>query len=256
LNKIKDYENYNSSMKKSLLDKIFFIDKIEEVDYIVDYGCADGTLIKFLNNLFPDYKYLGYDIDPKMIELSNSQNECDNIYFCDNWEAIERIIKDKKSCVILSSVIHEVYAYGTRKDVDVLWKRVFEDGFDYIVVRDMIPSSTIDKRADINDVSNILKKANKNHLFEFERKWGSIENNKNLIHFLLKYRYTENWVREVNENYFPLLREEFLSSIPNNYEIDFHEHFVLPFFKNSVFKDFGIRIKDNTHFKIILKKEN
>ncbi|MGA1049083.1 MAG: hypothetical protein ACO3UU_13830, partial [Minisyncoccia bacterium] len=41
-------------------------------------------------------------------------------------------------------------------------------------------------------------------LISFEKVWGSIfKDYRNFIHFLLKYRYTDNWEREVNENYLP-----------------------------------------------------
>lgn len=250
--KITNYSVYNAGMKKSLLDKIFFMDKID-ANIIVDYGCADGTLINFLNMLFPEYEYIGFDIDQDMLNLASYKTKGDNILFTSNWETVENRILGKKSAVLLSSVIHEVYAYGTRRDVEDVWKRVY-NGFDYVVIRDMVPSSTMDKVSDINDVKNILKKAMGHTLREFEQVWGSIEQNKNLIHYLLKYRYTDNWSREVRENYFPINREELLATIPDGYDIEFHEHFILPFIKNDVKERFNIDIKDNTHLKLILKK--
>jgi len=251
-NNILDYSTYNEGMKKSLLDKIFFMDKIDS-NIIVDYGCADGTLIHFLSLLFPEYTYIGFDIDDKMLEKAKNKCHESNHIFTSNWDNVESLIKNKKATVLLSSVIHEVYAYGTRKDVDNVWERVF-NGFEYIVIRDMIPSISMDKPSNINDIQKVMKKGESRLLRDFEQVWGSIEQNKNLIHFLLKYRYTDNWDREVRENYFPISREELLTSIPDNYEIEFHEHFILPFIKNVVKNDFNIEIKDNTHLKLILRK--
>lgn len=37
----------------------------------------------------------------------------------------------------------------------------------------------------------------------------------------MKYKWVENWAREVRENYFPITIEEFLSKVPNNYVIDY-----------------------------------
>ena len=38
---------YNDGMRKSMLDKIWFLDKIDgSIDTIYDYGCADGSLLK------------------------------------------------------------------------------------------------------------------------------------------------------------------------------------------------------------------
>lgn len=254
---ITDYSVYNEGMRKSLLDKIFFMDKID-ARVIIDYGCADGTLIHFLHTLFPEYQYIGYDIDEEMLQQARSKFDEDDmvgsILFTSDWEEVKRYSKSDVSAVLLSSVIHEVYAYGTRRDVDVMWDRIFTDDFDYIVIRDMVPSISMDKKSDINDVKNVMRKADPGHLRDFEQVWGSIEQNKNLIHYLLKYRYNDNWSREVKENYFPINREELLSSIPDSYNIEFHEHFILPFVRNTVKKDFSISIKDNTHIKLILKK--
>lgn len=249
-----DYDEYNDEMKKSLLDKIFFMDKID-TEIIVDYGCADGTLIHFLHSLFPDYLYIGYDTDEKMLDLATDKFDgTDSVIFTNDWDKVERYSKNKMSTIVLSSVIHEIYAYGTRKDVDIFWNRVFKNDWYNIVIRDMIPSVSIDKRSDINDIRAIMQKANRGHLYDFERVWGNIENNKNLIHFLLKYRYEDNWNREVMENYFPVMREELLTKIPENYKITYHDHFILPFIKKSVNHDFGIEIKDSIHLKIILEK--
>lgn len=252
--KIINYNVYNEGMRKSLLDKIFFIDKID-ARVIVDYGCADGTLIEFMASLFPEYTYIGYDIDPGMLERAKEKCGLDKKFiFTSDWEVVKEAVRGQRSAVILNSVIHEIYAYGTRRDVDDMWQHIFSDGFDFIVIRDMISSITLDKRSDINDVKNILRKGDSRLVRDFENVWGSIEQNKNLIHFLLKYRYTDNWSREVRENYFPISREELLASVTDDYEVEFHEHFILPFFKNTVKKDFGIDVKDNTHIKLILRR--
>lgn len=49
---IANIEIYNESMIKSLIDKLFFLDKIDNVKCIVDYGCANGALIALLRRFF------------------------------------------------------------------------------------------------------------------------------------------------------------------------------------------------------------
>jgi len=256
MNEIEDISLYNERMKKSLLDKLFFIDKIDAKVFL-DFGCADGSLIKFLRTLFPDYVYLGYDISEDMIEAAKNNNPDIENNFSSDWGIIEsKLAKTNgKNAIILSSIIHEVYAYSTLSDINVFWSRVYNSNFDYIVMRDMVPSRAIDRPSDINDIVKVYREANQTSLSSFEKRWGSVENNKNLVHFLLKYRYTDNWAREVNENYIPITREEVLSNIPAHYKVAFHEHFVLPYLKTIVEKDFNIDIKDNTHLKLILRKQ-
>lgn len=263
-NKIADLSSYNEGMKKSLLDKVFFLGHID-AEIFVDFGCANGELIKFLNMLFPNYIYIGYDISLEMLSCAHD-NLADengqipkNIFLSCDWdEIISQIIprfdKSAKKCVILSSIIHEVYSYSNLLENDLFWNRIFGSEFDYIAVRDMIPKRTIDRKSDINDIKNIRKYANKAHLLDFETVWGSIEQNKNLVHFLCKYRYVNNWEREVKENYFPLYAESFLEHITDDYVIEYYDEFTLPYLYRNVEKDFKISIKDTTHLKCILRK--
>jgi ribosomal protein L11 methylase PrmA len=78
---------------------------------------------------------------------------------------------------------------------------------------------------------------------------------KDVIHYFLKYRYIENWSREVRENYLPLLIEEILLKIPSDkYRVKHFEHYALPYFKDKVSEDFDLDIKTPTHFKLLLEK--
>ena len=104
-------------------------------------------------------------------------------------------------------------------------------------------------------VKKIINKTDTKHLKDFEHIWGSISNKKNMLHYLLKYRYTNNWAREVEENYFPCTVEEHLAKIPDTYELVHFEHFVLPFHKEVVKKDFDIDFVEPTHIKMILKRK-
>ena len=252
LTDIKNYETYNQRMDKSMLDKLFFVDKID-TDLIVDFGCANGTLLKNIFKFCPDIARIGYDIDHTMV----MEYSCKESPITSNWDSIiEYVNKSKNPTLILSSVIHEVFHYGSKLDITDFWNKVFNTGFKYIVIRDMMPSHSIDKPSCINDVKKIYHKfLGSKALTDFERIWGSIENNRQMVHFLLKYKYlTPNWEREVRENYLPLFREDLLAKIPIEYDVVFHEHYVLPYLLQTVKTEIGIEIKDNTHIKMILKK--
>ena len=48
---ISNYISYNSGMNKSYLDKIFFLDKIEGIESILDFGCACGDILKHIHDI-------------------------------------------------------------------------------------------------------------------------------------------------------------------------------------------------------------
>ena len=248
LKPISDYATYNGRMELSMIDKLFFADKVQP-DLVVDFGCADGSLLRHLKELKPELDVIGFDTDP------NTGSNFVNI--AHNWGLIEELIKKAKDpSLILSSVIHEVCHYASRAEIDDFWQKVFGSNFRYIIIRDMVPSRSIDRPSCINDVKKAYHKfLHTKALTDFEGIWGSIESNRQLLHFLLKYRYlTPNWDREVRENYLPITREDLLAKIPNEYDVLFHEHYVLPFIWQSVKNDTGIEIKDPTHIKLILKR--
>lgn len=259
---IGDREEYNALMEKSLMDKLFFVDKIDP-DVVLDFGCATGSLLEHIALWIPDGGFVGYDIDDEMIDGAESKflDRTDNKFtFCRNWDQVLKHIElahkhGKKIAVVLSSIIHEVYHYSEPTEVDQFWRRIFGSGFDYIVIRDMMPSHSIDRPSDMNDVARVYHKfLHTPQLQDFTNVWGSVENNRQLTHFLLKYQYqSPNWEREVKENYLPLFREDLLAMIPREYRVIYHEHYVLPYIRRKVRTDLGIELKDPTHLKLILE---
>lgn len=256
-NAIQNIEIYNDRMAKTLIDKLFFIDKVD-ADVFIDFGCADGTVLGYLHDLFPNNYYVGYDINPDMITIAKEKNIDKNIKFYSDIEDVKAYLKNfdskHKVCLILNSVIHEIYSYSSYEQIEDFYKFAFSDLFDYIAIRDMMPNQSINRPADITDIARVRAFANQSQLSEFEDIFGSIDNNKNLIHFLLKYKYIENWNRECRENYFPITTQQFLKRIPRNYCIDYYTEFLLPYAKRTIYEDFQINVKDTTHLKIILRK--
>lgn len=264
---------YNKEMQKGMEDKLFFINQLpQNQEYVfVDFGCADGAMINALTEIFkdrPSFHYIGYDISETMIDLARTNYHGPvnaNVTFRSEWNKIIdyiNVLKDVwgnkyKYVVILSSVIHEVYSYANDKDdIDVFWNNITKSDFDYVVIRDMCPSSDIDRDADENIENAIrLNKKFGIQLKDFENKWGSIHNNKNLIHFLLKCRWVVNWERELNENYFPVSVELLLSYF-NNFNIDYFKRFRVHFLDNYFNDEFKIELNDYTHIKAIFTKKH
>ena len=249
MDKVSTLEIYGQRMEKSLLEKLFFIDKVfEPVETVLDFGCANGVMIKMMQQLFPEYHYIGYDISPEMIALAKQHIPGADFYT--DWDEIR--CDPGKTLINISSTLHEVCHYGTEDSIRIFWDRLFHSGFRYIAIRDMMLSDHIKLMSDEADVRK-ARKLFPDKLAEYERIWGPISIRFNLIHYLLKYRYTENWDREVRENYFPVTKEALLAKVPDCYEVIYQEHYTLPFIKQQINQDCGITVNDYTHFKLLLK---
>jgi SAM-dependent methyltransferase len=269
--KFSNIKYYNKEMQKGMEDKLFFVDRLpQDQDYVfVDFGCADGTMINALTEIYADNKdnhYVGYDISETMIDIAKTNYHGPygaNVRFHSDWKDVQNhitVMKDTwgdkyKFVLILSSVIHEVYSYGDVHSIHDFWDHTVNSDFDYIIVRDMCPSGDIDRDASSDLVEAIMSKRSVGiQLEQFQNKWGSILNNKNLIHFLLKYRWKVNWGRELNENYFPIYVNDLIENMKSNYKIDYLERFRVPFLDKCFKNDFGIELNDYTHVKAIFSK--
>lgn len=258
MEEINNMNDYISGMQKSYIDKLFFMDKIEDVSTIVDFGCADGSMIREMHKVMPKLKYVGIDNNQVMLNIASlkTDRDCDINYFKD----FDNSIPYSKAVLNLSSVIHEVYSYCTCDEIKEFWANVFWRNFKYISIRDFCVNKSINRNTDVNDYAKLIRHASENKISykidDFESTCGSLRDNRNMVHFLLKYRYDTNWDREVRENYLPITLEQILSFIPTDkYEIVYFEDYILPFTKNKVKEDFDIDLHDNTHIKLLLKKK-
>lgn len=257
---ISNLQTYIDRMNLSMGDKLFFLKKLD-FDVIVDFGCADGELLSTISKMNPDVKVVGYDLDKKMLLKAKSKLP-EGSLVTDNWEEVINFITDyEKPLLNLSSVIHEVYSYSNKEDINNFWvNQVFGGYFKYISIRDMMPSFKLAKE-DIyqykDDLRKVRQKADKKQLKSFEDRWGSINTNySTFVHYLLKYRYVENWDREVNENYLPITIEDLREKIPTSYKIIYEDNFLLQFIKNQVKRDFGVNLTHPTHTKMIIENKN
>ena len=259
---ISNYDTYNNGMAKSYEDKLFFMEYIENdesIESIVDCGCADGTMIERMSERLPKLNYLGYDIDPKMVHIAASKEKV--FTAGTDWGKMVDWVNPENTLLNCSSVIHEVYSYGTGAEICQFWNRVKLTGFKYIAIRDLSLSKSVEREIGPHNYRNLLSNSSDEaikRILEFERMWGPITQNKNFIHYLMKYRYIENWEREVRENYFPVYLEDLLNILlsDNLYEIVYSNHYILPFTKSKIEKDFNITLTDNTHVQILLKRKD
>jgi hypothetical protein len=256
---IADLDRYNGRMQKSLIDKIFFMDKVDAEQFI-DFGCADGSLILMLKKLFPEHLYTGYDTNKKMIELANKDSKEVSTplpTFTSDWKKVKRLVEmgdwRDSTCIILMSIIHEIYSYGPEK-VQEFWKQIWDLAPKYIAIRDMCVSRTASRPADPLSVARVRQLHDTAKIAQWEARWGALDENWSLVHYLLSYHYEDNWEREYQENYLPLCKEDLLSLIPENYVPDYIEHYTLPYLRRKIEDDLGIQLQERTHLKLILRR--
>lgn len=251
---IDNLDKYLDDMTKGFSDKLFFLDKIN-LDVLVDFGSADGQMLDYLSKIKPNIKLIGYDLDEDMIKQSKSKYS--NIHFTDNWDEVIDLVNESKGKkgILLSSVIHEIYSYAGGRMIKRFWnEQVFNDAFNYVIIRDMIPSISFEKM-NLKDIKKIKEKSDPKYLADFESIWGEIGNNfRTLLQWLLKYKYTDNWDRESKENYLPITLEYLKSNkIPSDWGIIFEEHYLYDYIKQQIKKDFDIDLIEPTHLKMIIQ---
>lgn len=258
-NNISNREIYNTRMARTVIDKIFFLAHID-ADVFVDFGCANGEVLRAINNFVPESMCIGYDISLEMINEAKSLSP-DNFIFTNSLEYVTRIvdeqkIKGKKVCLVLSSVIHEIYSYSQPEEIYNFWQFVNETPFDYIAIRDMAYSSLDNKfsQIELNHLREIASRDYDKEINDFIKQWGPLEEGVNSIHFLLKYQYRENWEREVKEKYLPLSYSRYFAKL-RNYKCLYEHRYVLPYIKKCVLRDFGLELKIPTHCQLIFERK-
>lgn len=246
---IQNMEIYKRGMNSTVVDKLFWTKQIfKPVSQLVDVGCADGTLLNVFHLISPDTELIGIDNNEKMLECVS-----DNIKTYSSLDGVEKLKPD--SVLNLSSVLHEVYSYCSENDIDKFWDNVMCLEPEYIIIRDMYINENSVYAADCSALRiKILKSEYAEQLKEFEEKYGSTCFTGNMTHFLLKYKYKENWDRELEENYASWKYWDIYSKIKDKYIPIYNYKETSPYFVNSIKKDFGINFSYNTHIKLIFKK--
>lgn len=255
-----DFNIYTSEMAKSVWDKSFFIDKIPGVKCIVDFGCADGAMIKFLASIHPNITFVGYDINKEL--MYKAQNEppfyANVVFFDKTSELLAFVLKEKgfsgsEICINFSSVLHEVYSSGQRPMVDYYIERLKPR---YITIRDMYCDESFPIRTDLHDsIMEQLRDQYPNELRAFCAKYGKIDSWKNLTHLLMKLQWVSNgWGIEIEENYYSFEIDKFPQI--SNYAINFEAHYQLPYLSEKWRKEYDFYNPDAfTHAQFILRRD-
>ena len=246
---IKNLNIYNSNMAMSMQDKLFFLDIVNDFDTFVDFGCADGTLMEYMSNLTKETKFVGIDMNQDMLDLAKEKIN-NGVFIKDTVPKYKTQLREQIA-LNLSSVLHEVNSYCTNADECKFWDSVNNNGYKYIIIRDMVYNDTQTRLATDEEIRKLRNFGDPKQISDFEDIWGSIKYKKNLIHFLLKYRYKENWQREVKENYLGYSTDDIIKNINQRYKLIYRKDYVLPYLGKSVYDDFTIKINTPTHTNLI-----
>lgn len=251
MEKINNLNIYLSRMDKTLYDKCWWIDKIDDsIDTVVDFGCATGNLYNMIVRLSGDkYRYIGIDNSAEMKEQFKANGE----FYSSLEEALPHF-NPKTTILVLNSVIHEIFSYVV--DPEDFIKKILNVEFQYIAIRDMYkikqPFSDLDPLF-YWYYRNVIELSNWSEQWqEFLSYSTHLDDLNNQVkEFLLKYFYAENWERECKEKYLHPWEHYFTFMVPH-YQIEFENEFYIPYIRNKIYKDFGFWYDEPTHKKMLL----
>ncbi len=251
---MKDLKGYLERMEKAMVEKLFFLNivNLNDFDYVIDFGCANGAMLSAIAPLYKKPQFLGVDNNEKSLELAKLKPELKDVWFYDNLlSAIENLDPNKKTAVILSSILHEI----PKSVLNNLIKTI--NKFDAIIIRDMFFDDSYNYK--IKNGENIVLKSPKLldwQISDFKKNFGKLNKTKNLYHFLLKYTYIDNWETEVKENYFSVPWKKINNNfIKNNFIVLHEDNYTLKYKKDEVFKNFNFNLDYPTHKNIIYIKK-
>lgn len=253
---MRNFNEYQLNLEKSLKQKLFFLDKINiaEYDLIVDYGCGTGIVLneikKRTDKLGTNPTLIGYDYNYEMITVCKKKYE--DILFTYKQDQIRCNLGNyKKKLIIFSSVLHEMKDNEQLEAIEFIMPL-----FDTVVIRDM-------KRPINNEpISNItrkriLNKVPKWQAKQFENKWGKIVDKIGMYRFFLMNEFLDNFDTEVEEDYFGVMWSHLEWTLDeNNFKMLYGLSYTLPYRKKQVQKVFRHNMNDITHREAIYTKEN
>lgn len=244
---------YYERMQNALEEKLWFKYHLNLNDYdlIIDFGCADGTLLKAISKS-TSALCLGYD--KKLYKVENTEK----INFTTSWSMVLGCLKSyRKTLVIFSSVLHEM----NHSEINSKFEDLLMYGINTIVIRDMHFESgsdfmtIFDKK--IFKENPYYEKIFKKKLWWNESSGRELTWQKLWTEFLLKYPYVENFERESKEEYFstPFIHIEEICNRAG-LKTKFCLNYTNKFIQERVKKDLSITLEHKTHRLLILRKED
>ena len=259
---ITDYNTYLARMDVSLPDKAFFVYRAPLARVIVDFGCAAGNLFRYIRSVSnQEYIMIGYDNDETMRKLARESADMVCGTLAELCEAIEHALTAhnltmKNVLFNFSSVLHEMNS----DEIEEIFGFINNLRPGYISIRDMKfrrKRENPSERLCISDEEHL----NQFHSFLAHRRIF-LPDLADFAEYLLKYKYTENWERELGEYYFFgfAYAERYYRALIDNhkYRPTWDVNYCLPHFNRQIKDDFGISfdVSDyfTTHKQLLLER--
>jgi hypothetical protein len=268
-----DISLYNERMGRTLADKTFFVERVPaEVTVFADFGCADGRLLRDIHlqrREWPQgwgHHYIGFDHNAGMIELAKRTRSIGNFEYTADFNMFAARIerhhrKGLKSCLVLSSVVHEVLSQQPGEFIP-FWHQLKRLGCEYIAIRDMAVDVDAYHRKvseeEFRAVSTGPASENMAHwLLTGADVPGQFAHRAEFLEALLKCDYRDNWENEWVERYFPLTADQWVNftTIGSGYKLRHFEHSGIPYLQQKWKDRYGIYVPDSTHVKLLLHRD-
>lgn len=216
---------------------------------ILDVGCADGAVTRALAALFPHNSFLGIDLSERFVALAREHAAADglaNVRF-ERVYLRELLARPERfDAVVFCSVLHEFYTYGegissvlkALADAHEMLRRGGAIAIRDMVLRDYTRRATL--RCD-SLRAKIEAQCPPQVVADFVRFFGPLDTIYAINHLLLKYWYTENWVREGPECYVPVTFEQYEQVFRLlGMRLQIMEELTLPFLRQKWQRDFDL----------------
>ena len=241
---MRDYNAYLKGMEKSMAEKLFFLPYLEkvqnEVVYLIDFGCASGEMLSRVPEM-PDMQKIGIDHDSNMLKIARSKTK--GTFYSSLDEFLENEKPAEKTCaIVFSSVLHEVGS--DYEEIKAFVKKYCA----YVFIRDMYIA--VDDFNFREDFEKVVRYCKPNQLADFIKYQGIPTTERDLYHFLLKYTYVESWDLEVKEKY---TSAPWVDIVTSWGKLVYNNEYLLDFKRESVLKDFSIKMEGTTHRQAIIK---
>lgn len=271
-----NYDCYTQRMAQSMWDKNWWVDKIDaSIDTIIDFGCGDAELGKFIEHIFPNrFRYIGIDNDEGMRRLA--EHNYPDALIGASMEDIPEDVNPDTTIIIMNSVVHELFNYCSESEMSEILLLTKFVGARYIAIRDMCKFPITIFSTSLNDkalamMKEIYHRGDESIVYLTQLMMYRPELDQDhinlMLEYVLKYRYKENWERELKERYlwdwyscltriFRMGKEE-LGSVEKapEYGIHYHDSFYIPFIYDTFKADFGMdMLQIPSHKKVLYER--